>query len=346
MLQALAERRITPDLLVGTSAGALNAVFVAAHGTSPRSLDRLAATWAALRRDDVFPLRAPQMVLALAGARDALCAGSGLDAPGAPARGLRPPGGRADPGAPGGHRPAVGRGGAALRRRPGQRGPGQQRHPRGAAAGPAGRPDARRRRTGRQRGHLAGGRPGRRPDLRAADRLLLSALSLVVAGVLLGAAFRGPRTASTVMIVLGVLFLVSALVNMALLRTAFNLLAFRMSNVVFSVAVGFLLLVLGAYGRLSGNLPETSPTHTRTRASTNRRTCPRPRAARFPEMAGMNCLRAIRAISTHVGLAGWPKYLGQRLLVWVGYAERASRRSLLDGVQPAKSFAEWRRRSR
>jgi len=79
MLQALTERRITPDLLVGTSAGALNAVFVAAHGTSPAALDRLAATWAALRRDDVFPLRAPQMVLAIAGARDSLCTHSGLD---------------------------------------------------------------------------------------------------------------------------------------------------------------------------------------------------------------------------------------------------------------------------
>jgi len=88
---------------------------------------------------------------------------------------------------------------------------------------------------------------------------LLSALSLVVAVVLLGAAFRGPRTASTVMIVLGVLFLASALANLALLRTTFNLLAFRMSNVVFSDVVGLLLLLLGAYGRISGNLPETSP---------------------------------------------------------------------------------------
>jgi|1186.fasta_scaffold43996_2 NTE family protein len=79
MLKALAERNVTPDLLIGTSAGALNAVFVAAHGTSPASLDLLAATWAALRRDDVFPFRAQQMVLALAGARDALCADSGLE---------------------------------------------------------------------------------------------------------------------------------------------------------------------------------------------------------------------------------------------------------------------------
>ena len=88
---------------------------------------------------------------------------------------------------------------------------------------------------------------------------LLSTLSLVVAAVLLGAALRGPRVASTVMITLGVLFLVSALVNLALLRTALNLLAFRMSNVVFSAFVGLLLLVLGAYGRITGNLPADSP---------------------------------------------------------------------------------------
>jgi hypothetical protein len=88
---------------------------------------------------------------------------------------------------------------------------------------------------------------------------LLSALSLVVAAVLLGAALRSPRTASTVMIVLGVLFLLSALVNLAVLRTALNLLAFRMSNVVFSIGVGLLLLLLGAYGRISGHLPADSP---------------------------------------------------------------------------------------
>jgi hypothetical protein len=88
---------------------------------------------------------------------------------------------------------------------------------------------------------------------------LLSTLSLAVAALLVGAALRGPRLASTVMIVLGVLFLVSALLNLALLQTAFNVLAFRMSNVVFSVVVGLLLLVLGAYGRISGNLPADSP---------------------------------------------------------------------------------------
>jgi NTE family protein len=78
MLRALAERDIAPDLVVGTSAGALNAVFVGAHGTGPAALDRLAGTWAALRREDVFPVRAPRMLLALAGARDSLCTSDGL----------------------------------------------------------------------------------------------------------------------------------------------------------------------------------------------------------------------------------------------------------------------------
>ena len=66
MLRALAERRITPDLLVGTSAGALNAVFVAAHGTSPAALDLLAAMWAGA---------APRRRLPAPGAADAARAG-------------------------------------------------------------------------------------------------------------------------------------------------------------------------------------------------------------------------------------------------------------------------------
>jgi hypothetical protein len=88
---------------------------------------------------------------------------------------------------------------------------------------------------------------------------LLSALSVVTAAVLFGAAVLGPRIASTVMIVVGALFLLSALANLAVLRTSFNVLAFEMSNVLFSIAVGLLLLVLGAYGRVSGNLPTDSP---------------------------------------------------------------------------------------
>lgn len=88
---------------------------------------------------------------------------------------------------------------------------------------------------------------------------LLAGLSVLVAGVLIAAALRGPRMASTVMLVLGVLFLLSALVNLSVIGTRANVLAFQTSNVVFSVVVGLLLLTLGAYGRVSGNLPADSP---------------------------------------------------------------------------------------
>jgi hypothetical protein len=94
---------------------------------------------------------------------------------------------------------------------------------------------------------------------------LLAALSMMVGAVLIGAALEGPRLASAVMLVLGPLFLLSALVNLAVLGTSLNLLAFRVGNVVFSLVVGWLLLVLGAYGRLTGNLPADSPyAHPRT----------------------------------------------------------------------------------
>jgi hypothetical protein len=82
---------------------------------------------------------------------------------------------------------------------------------------------------------------------------------VLTAVVLLTAAARGPRIASTVMIVVGTLFLISGLANMAVLRTSFNVLAFEMTNVAFSLVAGLTLLLLGAYGRLTGNLPADSP---------------------------------------------------------------------------------------
>jgi hypothetical protein len=88
---------------------------------------------------------------------------------------------------------------------------------------------------------------------------LLSTLSVVVAVVLLAAATRSPRTASTVMLVLGPLFLLSALVNSIVLGTGLNVLAFEMSNVIFSVVVGLPMLLLGAYGRIGSRLPPDSP---------------------------------------------------------------------------------------
>lgn len=97
------------------------------------------------------------------------------------------------------------------------------------------------------------------PILGMSSNGLLSTVSLVTAAVLIGAAVRGSRIASTVMIVIGTLFLLSALVHLAVLRTGFNVLAFEMTNVFFSIGAGFMLLVLGAYGRISGHLPPDSP---------------------------------------------------------------------------------------
>ncbi len=88
---------------------------------------------------------------------------------------------------------------------------------------------------------------------------LLAVISLVTAAVLVAAAVRSGWLASTVMMVVGSLFLISALVNLVVLDTAFNVLAFRLPNVFFSIAAGFVLLVLGAYGRVSGHLPDNNP---------------------------------------------------------------------------------------
>lgn len=67
MLRALAADGIAPDLLVGTSAGALNAAWVGDHGMSPASLDELGRIWAGLRRRDIFPVDLPQAVRGLLG---------------------------------------------------------------------------------------------------------------------------------------------------------------------------------------------------------------------------------------------------------------------------------------
>ena len=70
MLLALADRGVSPDLLVGTSVGALNAAYVAAD-PSPAGVRRLADVWTSLRRRDVFPTRATGALLAVGGRRNA-----------------------------------------------------------------------------------------------------------------------------------------------------------------------------------------------------------------------------------------------------------------------------------
>jgi NTE family protein len=53
MLRALIERRIRPDLVLGTSVGAINGVAVAAD-PSPAGVERLTEMWSAIDRSDVF----------------------------------------------------------------------------------------------------------------------------------------------------------------------------------------------------------------------------------------------------------------------------------------------------
>lgn len=90
---------------------------------------------------------------------------------------------------------------------------------------------------------------------------LLAGVSVIVGVVLAASAVRGGPTASMVSVVVGALFLLSGLGNALLLGTAMNLLAFRLPNIVFSLAVGAVLLILGSYGRFTGKLPPDSPYH-------------------------------------------------------------------------------------
>ncbi|GAA4110044.1 MULTISPECIES: DUF4383 domain-containing protein [Streptomyces] len=87
----------------------------------------------------------------------------------------------------------------------------------------------------------------------------LSVISIVAGLLLLYGAFRGGNFASTLNIALGVLFLISGFVNLALLDTSHNILAFRMQNVLFSFVAGLLLMVFGMYGRVTGFLPHDNP---------------------------------------------------------------------------------------
>ena len=70
MLEALFERRIRPDLLVGTSVGAINAAFVASRPPSVQTARELQRIWRGLRRGQVFPANPVTASLGLLGLRD------------------------------------------------------------------------------------------------------------------------------------------------------------------------------------------------------------------------------------------------------------------------------------
>jgi NTE family protein len=71
MARALIEAGHHPDRLYGTSAGALNAAWLAADPTL-EGLEELSRLWSVVRRRDVFPLSAPVVLAGLTGRRDHL----------------------------------------------------------------------------------------------------------------------------------------------------------------------------------------------------------------------------------------------------------------------------------
>jgi NTE family protein len=78
MLRALYERGIAPNLIVGTSAGALNAAFIASRSQTPETADELGDVWRSLRFRQLFPLNPLTGLLGFAGTRDHLVPNGGL----------------------------------------------------------------------------------------------------------------------------------------------------------------------------------------------------------------------------------------------------------------------------
>jgi NTE family protein len=78
MLRALYERGIAPNLIVGTSAGAINGAFIASRPQTVATADALAQVWRGLRRTQLFPLNPLAGLLGFLGAHDHLVPGSGL----------------------------------------------------------------------------------------------------------------------------------------------------------------------------------------------------------------------------------------------------------------------------
>jgi NTE family protein len=78
MLEALYERGIQPDLIVGTSAGALNGAFIAERPQVVDTARDLGELWRGLSRGQVFPVNPLSGALGLVGARSHLVPDTGL----------------------------------------------------------------------------------------------------------------------------------------------------------------------------------------------------------------------------------------------------------------------------
>ena len=78
MLEALYERGIRPDMIVGTSAGALNGAFIAERPQVVDTARELGDVWRGVSRGQVFPVNPLSGALGLLGERSHLVPDSGL----------------------------------------------------------------------------------------------------------------------------------------------------------------------------------------------------------------------------------------------------------------------------
>ncbi|GAA3305317.1 DUF4383 domain-containing protein [Streptomyces cinereospinus] len=87
----------------------------------------------------------------------------------------------------------------------------------------------------------------------------LSVLSICVGLLLFVGMVIGGNFASTLNMVVGIAFILSGFLNLGLLETEYNFLAFRIQNVLFSFVFGVVLMFFGMYGRVGSALPHDNP---------------------------------------------------------------------------------------
>lgn len=77
-LRALLEGGIVPQFLVGTSAGAINACYVAAHGYSASTIETLGVKWRSVTKEVIYPGGLLSVALRVLRGRDSLYASDGV----------------------------------------------------------------------------------------------------------------------------------------------------------------------------------------------------------------------------------------------------------------------------
>lgn len=78
MLKALYERGIAPDLILGSSVGAVNAAFIASRPPTVGTAEALAEVWRGVSRSDIFPVNLLTGFVGFIGQRSDLVSDSGL----------------------------------------------------------------------------------------------------------------------------------------------------------------------------------------------------------------------------------------------------------------------------